>query len=282
MICRPIRPTQAIAIAAMLLTAPLAAQDPVAAAMPPSPTYADLADLADSAPLVVRAELRKLAPVDAARARGVRTGHGRFYVEAKTQALIAGNAPLGEALRYLVDLPLDAKGKPPALKKRSVVVFARAVPARPGELQLVAPDAQFLWEPAMDARLRTILTELLGTSSPPRITGVREAIYVPGNLAGEGETQIFLNTAKGDPAAITVVHQPGQPPSWSASFSELLNDSGRPPQPETLAWYRLACFLPAVLPDGANVSATQEDQGVAESDYALVKRQLGVCARTRR
>lgn len=282
MICRPIRLTQAIAIAALLLTAPLAAQGPVAAAMPPSPTYADLADLADSAPLVVRAELRKLAPVDAARARGVRTGHGRFYVEAKTQALIAGNAPLGEALRYLVDLPLDAKGKPPALKKRSVVVFARAVPARPGELQLVAPDAQFLWEPAMDARLRTILTELLGTSAPPRITGVREAIYVPGNLAGEGETQMFLNTAKGDPAAITVVHRPGQPPSWSASFSELLNVSGRPPQAETLAWYRLACFLPAALPDGANVSATPEDRGIAESDYALVKRQLGACTRTRR
>ncbi|HVR89724.1 MAG TPA: hypothetical protein VHG29_01355 [Novosphingobium sp.] len=272
----------AIATAALLLAAPLAAQSPATASMPGSPAYADLADLADSAPLVVRAEVRKLAPVDAARARGVRSGHGRYYVEARTQALIAGNASLSEALSYLVDLPLDAKGKPPALKKKSVVVFARAVPGRAGELQLVAPDAQVLWEPTMDARLRAVLTELLGAGAPPRVTGVREAIYVPGNLAGEGETQIFLNTAKGDPAAITVLHQPGQPPSWNASFSELLDDSGRPPQPETLAWYRLACFLPAALSASANVSSTPEDRALAESDYRLVKDRLGSCGRTRR
>ncbi len=282
MIFRPSSLLQVIALFAILLATPSDAQTAPSAGVPQSPAYADLADLADSAPLVVRAELRKLAPLDAARARSVRPGHARYYVEAKTQALISGSAPLGEALTWLVDLPLDAKGKPPALKKKSVVIFARTVPGRPGELQLVAPDAQFLWEPAMDARLRAILTELLGAGAPPRVTGVREAIYVPGNLAGEGETQLFLSTAKDDPAAITVIHQPGQPPSWSASFSELLNDSGRPPQPETLAWYRLACFLPPALPPGSNVSSTPEDRAVAEADYRLVKAQLGPCGRTRR
>lgn len=282
MIFRSSSLAQAIALFAILLAAPSGAQTASDAMAPRSPAYADLADLADSAPLVVRAELRKLAPLDAARARSVRPGLARYYVEAKTQALISGSAPLGEALTWLVDLPLDAKGKPPALKKKSVVIFARTVPGRPGELQLVAPDAQFLWEPAMDARLRAILTELLGAGAPPQVTGVREAIYVPGNLAGEGETQLFLTTAKGDPAAITVIHQPGQPPSWSASFSELLNDSGRPPQPETLAWYRLACFLPPALPAGSNVSSTPEDRAVAESDFRLVKAQLGPCGRTRR
>ena len=281
MIFCPSRIAQSIAFFAIVVAAAAAAQGPQGAMTPRSPAYADLADLADSAPLVVRAELRKLAPVDAARVRGVRPGHARYYVEAKTQALISGSAPLGEALTWLVDLPLDAKGKPPALKKKSVVVFARIVPGHPGQLQLIAPDTQILWEPALDTRLRAILTELLGAGAPPRVTGVREAIHVPGNLAGEGETQLFLNTANGEPAAIAVVHRPGAPTSWSASFSELLNDSGRPPPPETLAWYRLACFLPSVLPAGTNVSSTPEDRAVAESDYRLVKTQLGPCGRTR-
>ena len=35
--------------------------------------------------------------------------------------------------------------------------FARAVAARPGELQLVAPDGQLLWDPALDGRLRGVM-----------------------------------------------------------------------------------------------------------------------------
>lgn len=253
---------------------------------PPSPlptmTWADLADLSDSAPLVARAQLRKLTQVEPERARGVRPGYGRFYIEAKTEALIAGRGALGEALRFLADLPLDAKGKPPKLKKVSVILFARAVPGRPGELQLVQPDAMTGWDPATDSRLRSILGELLGGSAPPRVIGVREAIFVPGNLAGEGETQLFLATRGGEPAAVTVVHRPGEPARWSVSFSEAIDASGRPPLRETLAWYRLACFLPATLPASAHVSATAADRDRAAEDYGLVKAQLGACPRSRR
>ena len=274
-------PRRTKSIAAALALAPIAlAAQPVAIA--PAPPYADLADLADSAPLVVRVQVRKLAPLSPDQASGVRAGQGRFYAEAKTEALIAGNAPLGEAQRYLVDLPLDAKGMPPALKKKSVVLFARAVRGRPGELQLVSPDAQLLWDPGLDARLRTVLTELRTAPVPPKVTGVREAIHVPGNLAGEGETQLFLRTANEEPAAITVVHSPGAAPRWSVAFSEVLDQGGRPPARDTLAWYRLACFLPRALPAGANVSSTEEDRARAEADYRLVLDQLGPCGRLRR
>lgn len=253
---------------------------------PPSPlpamSWADLADLADSAPLVVRAQLRKLTQVEPERARGVRPGHGRFYIEARTEALIAGTGALGEDLRFLADLPLDPKGKPPKLKKTSAVLFARGVPGRPGELQLVQPDAMTGWDPATDSRLRSILSELLGGSAPPRVTGVREAIFVPGNLQGEGETQLFLATRGGEPAAITVIHSPGERPHWSVSFSEAIDTSGRPPQRETLAWYRLACFLPSTLPATAHVSATPADREQAAEDYGLVRAQLGPCQRNRR
>jgi hypothetical protein len=273
---------RALSLAAMALaSASLAYGDspPVPA---PAVTYADLADLADGAPLVIKAQVRKLAPVDPLRARGVRSGWGRFYIEAKTEALVAGTVPIGEALRYLVDLPLDPKGNPPKLKKQSVVLFARTVAGRPGELQLVAPDAQLRWDAALDAKLRSVLGELLAPGAPGKVLGVREAIYVPGNLAGESETQLFLAMANGEPAALTVSRHPGQPPRWSVSFSEVVGAGGKAPAHETLAWYRLACFLPPLLPAGANVSDDPVDRAAAGQDYRFVMTELGTCTRTRR
>ena len=268
-------------LAGVLTTSAALGDSRAPAAVAPLVTYADLADLADGAPVVIRAQPRKIVAVEPARANGLRPGWGRFYVEAKTEALIAGRAPLGEALRYLVDLPLDAKGKPPAYKKKSVVLFARTVPGRPGELQLFAPDAQLLWDAALDARIKSILGELYAPSAPPRITGVREAVHVSGDLAGAGETQIFLLSASGAPAAITVSSAPGSAPHWGASFSELVA-SDLAPARDTLGWYRLACFLPPVLPAAANVSDDQADRAAATQDYAFVRGQLGACPRIRR
>jgi hypothetical protein len=245
-------------------------------------TYADLADLADAAPMVIRVQPRKVVQVEPERARGVRAGWGRFYVEAKTEGVIAGTVPLGPQLRYLVDLPLDAKGKAPAVKKKSVVLFARTVPGRPGELQLVKPDGQLLWDPSLDARLRAILKELYASDAPHRIAGVREAIHVGGDLAGEGETQVFLITANGEPAALTVNRVPNSPPRWSISFSEVVAGNSEPPRRETLAWYRLACFLPAQLPAGANISSAAADRSAAARDYRFVMEQLGPCPRSRK
>lgn len=245
------------------------------------PAYADLVDLAEAAPLVIRAQPRKLAAVEAARAPGLRPGWGRFYIEARTEAVIFGRSGLGEQLRYLVDLPLDPKGKPPAIKKRSMVLFARAVPARPGELQLVAPDAQVAWNEPLDARLRAILAELTGPGAPLKVTGVREALFVPGNLAGESETQLFLATANDQPAAITVVRRPGAAPRWTVSFSDVVGEAAAPPR-ETLAWYRLACFLPPVLPAGTASAGSAADRAAAARDYRFVIAQLGACGRTRK
>lgn len=247
---------------------------------PPAATYADLADLADSAPLVLRAQVRKMLPVEPARATGLRPGLGRFYIEARTVAFLSGSGLIGEGLRYLVDLPLDAKGKPPKLKKAEVFLFARDPRGRPGEIQLVAPDAQVRWDAASEARLRAILAELHGPNPPPRISRLFEAIHVPGTLAGEGETQFSLLTGANTAASITVIHRAGQRPAWNVSFSEVVDSGGVPPR-ETLAWYRLACFLPAALPPGTNLSATRLDAAQAESDWRLVRRDLGDCPRNR-
>jgi hypothetical protein len=243
-------------------------------------TYADIADLADSAGLVVHAQVRKMIRVADERAPGLKPGMGRFYIEARTRALLVGKAPLGESIAYLADLPLDARGKAPKLKKAEVVLFARTVPGRPGELQLVAPGAQRLWTPELDARVRQVLQALVAPDAPARITGVRELLHVPGTLAGQGETQIFLTTADGSAASITVRHEPGRPPAWGVSFSELVADLGHPPQRDTLEWYRLACFLPNMPPPNANVSESYAARRQAEADYRMVLGELGVCNRT--
>jgi hypothetical protein len=248
----------------------------------PAATYADLADLSDSARLVIRAEVRKIAPVEPERAPGVRPGWTRYYVEARTQALIKGDAPLGQAVRYLVDMPPNDRGKAPDIKKKTVLLFARAARGPAGDVQLVAPDAQILWDAAVEARLRGILAEMNAADAPHKVTGVREAIYVPGNLADEGETQFFLDTADQSAAAITVQHRPGSPAIWGVSFSELAAAVGKPPQRDTLAWYRLACFLPDTLPRAANHSDGAANRAKAESDYRMVLGELGACPRSRK
>ena len=242
---------------------------------------ADLVDLADYADLVVRAKVRKQSEVAPERAPGLRPGYSRFYIEADTQSLIAGSTRLGERIRYLVDLPLDARGKKPKLKKQDVILFARPVPDRPGELLLVAPDAQLLWNDALEQRTRLILKQLVAPDAAPRIAGVRDALSVAGTLAGESETQIFLDTVDDSPAAISVVRRPGMAPVWGVSFSEIVDQAVKVPQPGSLAYYRLACALPPSLPSAANLARDPADRARASDDYRFILSQLGPCTRMR-
>ena len=267
-----------IMLAAALAATPLAAQEPVAQTQL---TYADIVDLADKSPLVLRAKIRDQATVEPERSPGLAPGHVRLYVEAETTALIAGNVPVGESLRYLVDLPLDAKGKAPKLKKQDVVLFARTVPGRPAEIQLVEANAQFPYSDAFADSLRSVLASLLAPSAPPRVTGVRDALAVEGTLVGESETQLFLDTENDGPVSVTVVRRPNQTPRWGVSWTEIVDQAARPPRRDTLEWYRLACFLPTSLPGDANISRDPRARTLAERDYTLVIDQLGACPRTR-
>lgn len=246
---------------------------------PNGPTYADLAALADSAELVIRAEIRRQATVEPERAPGLAPGYARLYLTARTQALISGSVPVGEELTYLADVPLNAEGKVPRLKRLPVLLFALPVPGRPGAIQLVAPSGQLQYTPELEARLRPILSELARPDAPPVISGVRDAFSVRGNLAGESETQVFLDTAGAAPASISVLRRPGRAPVWGVSWGEIIDAAARAPEPETIGWYRLACSLPANLPVDALYSDDPAARRQAAVDYALVKQSLGPCER---
>lgn len=262
--------------------APLAAQGTASAAPgTQQASDADLIDLADYADLVIRAKVKRQSDVAPERATGLRPGYVRFYIEADTRNLIAGSMPVGERVRYLVDLPLDSRGRKPRLRNEEVLLFARPAQGRQGEIVLVAPDAQLLWNEQLERRTRLILEQLVAPDSAPRIVGVRDALSVAGTLAGESETQIFLETVNDDPAAISVVRRPGMAPVWGVSFSEIVDQAVRVPERGSLAYYRLACSLPQSLPSEANLARDPADRARASDDYRYVLSQLGSCPRLR-
>jgi hypothetical protein len=270
----------AAAIFLAALAAPTAAQDRAPVAPPPA-TFADLAGLAESAAVVALVEVRDQAEVEPERAPGLAPGKARLYVEARTEALLAGRSALGESLVYLADVPRDAKGRAPKLKKQRFLVFANPVAGRPGSLQLVDPAAQLPATPANEQLARTVIAALAAPDAPPAVTGIRDVMSVPGNLAGESETQLFLDTANGEPVSLSVIRRPGMDPAWGVSWSEIVDQSARPPEPQTIAWYRLACSLPAQLPVGAYLQQDQASRRRAEADYEFIVAQLGDCPRTR-
>jgi hypothetical protein len=143
----------------------------------------------------------------------------------------------------------------------------------------VSEAGQLDYSPALEARLRPILTELLAPKAPPRVSGISDALAVPGTLVGESETQIFLATTNRAPASITILRRPGQRPEWGVSWGEIIDSAARPPQRETLGWFRLACSLPAQLPSNANLARDANARRLAMADYALVLEQLGPCER---
>ena len=269
----------AVSIAAA--AAPAESQAPRPA--PAGPSYADVADLALSAPVAAHVRIRDAILLKGERAADVPAEIARYWVEADLVSLIRSPQPLPARVTYLADLPRDAKGKAPKLRKKSEhIVIAHPVAGRPGELRLTAPDAQLAFTPAQAARVRSILTEATAPEPAPRITGIGRAFHVPGAIAGESETQIFLLTEKGDPVSLNVLRRPGQTPQWAVALGEIVDEAAGPPARDTLLWYRLACSLPRALPRQSLADADPGTGPAIQADYRLVLDALGPCTRTRR
>ncbi|HEX9963386.1 MAG TPA: hypothetical protein VGB04_00180 [Allosphingosinicella sp.] len=272
-----------VLVAALMAAATAPAESQARPATAPSPTYADLADLALPAPVAAQVRVTEAVALKADRAPGLKPGMARFYVEAALVSLIRSPQSLPARLSYVVDLPLDSKGKPPRLRKGSeFLLLAAPVAGRPGELRLVAPDAQIPFAPEHAATLRSIIREASSATPPPRIAGIGRAFHVPGAVRGESETQIFLQTAEGTPVSLTVLRRPGETPLWAVALSEIVDEAAAPPAPGTLLWYRLACGLPRALPRQSLAEADAQGGPAIQADYRLVLERLGPCVRSRR
>lgn len=275
-------PVTALAITFMAAAAsPARSQQPVSTtviATIPQSSYADVADLAVDSSAILDVRIRRATPVPPAQATGIPPHLVRLYVEADVNAVLFGRDPVAQRVGYLLDQPRLPNGRAPRLNRQRVLLFARPVTTA-NRIQLINPGAQMLWDAGREATARTIVTELAG-GAPPRITAVSQAFHVAGTVAGEGETQIFLRTASGDPVSLSILRRPGVQPTWAVAFGEIVDESARVPSRRTLGWYRLACGLPATLPPASVASLAGEDARIAAQDYAFVLRSLGPCDRT--
>lgn len=263
---------------------PASAQQRPAASLQSGPFlgYADIADLSIAAPITAQVRIRVAQRIKPAPGIIVPPGQTRFLMTADVIALIRGAGGLPPQVRYLVDVPTDAKGKPPKYKKAEMMIFGLPVPNRNGEIQLIAPDAQIPIVEGLADRVRAIILASTRADAPPRITGVGDAFHVAGSLSGQGETQIFLATEDNRPASFSIWREPGLKPRWAVSLDEIVDQGAGPPQRDTLLWYRLACFLPPSLPVDSIATLDTESARIAKEDYRVVVEGLGPCGRKRK
>lgn len=202
-----------------------------------------------SAPVIADVTIRSTTAIKGAEAVGVAPGHQRFYVEADIGALLRGAGGLPARVGYLFDAATDARGRAPKLRKMRVLIYARRVPNAPDQLQLVAPDAQ-LPDPGYRAAQPCDRTRCPVTRCTAGHHRRRQCLYVPGTLPGEGETQIFLTTAKNRPVSLSVLRH-REERRWAVALSEIVDEAAAPPARDTLLWYRRLAPCPNHCPNTA-------------------------------
>jgi hypothetical protein len=266
-----------------LVAAPLTARDPN-----PPPGFTDLADLVLASPVVLRATVtrvsrlgRRAAPDVPAGPTGPtgptgrtgRTGEARFLVEARLTALLKGEGLVPARAEWLWQGPADAA------PRRGTEVQAFLVPAGDGprpevaQYRLTSLRGQLPHDSALEARVRAIMREALG--GVPRVRGIKAGFHAPGTIAGESESQFFLDMAEGAPITLVVLRRPGAEPDVRAATGDLIDESAAPVARETLVWRTLACDLPSAPP-----AAIATDPGLLR-DYATLRASLGDCGRTK-
>ncbi len=235
-------------------------------------SFADLTALSLAAPEVVRATVIKTVRLKPRDAPGIAAGMTRLLVTAATTNAIAAPASVAPKLSYLLDVSLDEHRKPPKIVGSDVLLFVRPGGA-PDQVALIAGRGTMPWSAAAEATVRTVLTAAR-RGDTPAITGVTSAFRVPGAVPGEAESQFFLSTAAGKPVSLVVLTRPGETRRLTIATGDVIDDAAKPVELNTLLWYRLACGLPAKLPDGIEAGAEGAD------DWAFVLKSLGPCGRT--
>jgi len=243
-------------------------------------TYADLADLALPAKIVAKVRIVEAIPLKPTAAAPSPSARERTYVDAEIVDLIRGQLDTPRAISLLVDVPLDARGRPFKIKKSLMLIFAQPVPSRSGFVQLESSDAAVSWTEQRESSVRAILTGATAADSPPNVRGVDNGFSAAGTVPGERETQIFLLTDS-RPVSLNVSRHADMAPLWSVALGEIADHGAPPPTRNSLLWYQLACHLPAQFPE-AKLAALPADQvDAVRDDYDLVMKGLGNCPRGR-
>lgn len=238
-----------------------------------APSYADLADLTIAAPVIVRATIAGAERIADKDSPGLAPGKTRLLVTAGVDAALVAPSAVPSTLAWLWDAPLDQRGKPPKPKGQPIIAWL-AVPAPDGKTRLIAGGAQLPWDAATEARIRAIATEAR-SGSVPAINGVSNGFRVEGTVPGEAESQFFLTAADNSRLTMVITTKPGEIRRVAVTRGDVIDESAAGVRPETLLQYRLACYLPAVLP----AAAGGDDKALA-ADWRAALETIGPCGRT--
>jgi hypothetical protein len=255
------------------------AKERVAAPPPPVPAYARVADLVSAAPAIAVVRVRTLTAIAPELSPGAPAGMRRLLVDADTISLIRGNDVLARQSRFLIDIVDTGERKLPGWKGRTLLIFGE-IQQRVDFFQLLSSTAAIAWSTENEALVRRIASDLAASDAPPVIAGVNSVFHVGGAVQGEGETQIFLDTANGAPVSLSIIRRPDEQPQFGVSLGELVDNSAALPAPDSPLWYRLACGLPDSLPASALRGQEEGDATAAAKDYAAFLKAMAPCERT--
>ena len=257
-------------------------QNPAIAApeAPPAPlaAYARVADLVTAVPAIATARVRSLTPVPRERAPGLAADNSRFLVSAETMSLIRGNDVLSQQIGFLIDLPTARYPKAPKWKGRSYLLFGQTS-ERVDFFQLASSSAILPWSSENEALVRRIAGQFAASDAPPAISKINSAFHVQGTVQGEGETQIFLETARGNQISLSIVRRPDEAPIFGAALGEVVDEAAALPAADTPLWYRLACGLPDRLPASALDGQEPAQASAATRDYRAFVEAMAPCNR---
>jgi hypothetical protein len=141
-----------------------------------------------------------------------------------------------------------------------------------GQYRLTTARAQLPWSDAAEREVRAILSEARAPGGVPRFRAVKGGFHVPGAIAGESESQFFVDI--GVPVTIVVLRHAGAAPEVKLATGDIIDESAAPVSPRTLLWRTLACDAPQALPDDVGTDPA------LKADWAAAKESLGPCGRT--
>ncbi|MEI6486903.1 MAG: hypothetical protein WCO11_11630 [Sphingomonadales bacterium] len=262
-----------LSICLILATIGPAAAQPAPPAADRLAGYADTAELALAAPVIVRATVTRAARLSGKAAPDVAGGRARLLITAALSNVLVAPAAMGATLQWLWDAPLDSRGRPPAVKGQDVLAFLTP-PDGDGNARLVSRRGHQPYDPALADTVRAVVAEQR-SGQVPVIRGVSNGFRADGTVPGESESQFFLTTADGKPATLVVQNRPGEVRRVLVARGDIIDESAERVKPNTLLWYRLACFLPAQLP-----AAVSNGDAALAKDWRDALASLGPCGKT--
>ena len=241
-------------------------------------SWTDWADLSLASPVVIRGTVNRVDRLSKREAPDVPADEVRALVRADLSAALTSPVVLPAEAAWRWQGRADSKGKAPFGKGADLLLFGSALSGGTNPavqpIQLTGRSGQRPWSAEADAIVRDVLKQALAPGARGlMVTGVRDAFFSEGEVAGASESQFFLRTEGGAPLTLVVRRDPARPVQVLVATGELV-DRAQPPRQRTLLWRGLACGMPVRLPPA--LGATQ----ALATDWATARRVIGDCGRT--